>query len=114
MFQAEDKELQFHVGRQFAAYNEAALVLLLFTNGKTKKLTIDDLDSFFVHQKFPPNFYRRQTPASLADIAGLGVQIRDAHPVPPGANDANGNWVVDQPPFTNFVSPSLKILVRAF
>jgi len=107
MFQAEDKELQFHLGRQLAAYNEAALILLLFSNGKTNQLTLSDVESFFEHQTFPPNFYRRATPASMKDITTLGMQIRDAHPIQPGANDANGNWVVDQPAFTNFVSLSI-------
>jgi hypothetical protein len=104
MFQAKDKLLEFHLGRQFAAYNEAALILLLFSNGKTNKLTINDLNSFFEHQRFPDNFYRRHTPANLKDIAGLGMEIREAHPVLPGSNDPNGNWVVDQPVYTNFVS----------
>jgi len=104
MFQGEDKELQFHLGRQLAAYNEAALILLTFTNGKTNQLTLSDLKTIFEQQTFPPNFYRRSSPASLLDITSLGMQIRDAHPVLPGANDANGNWVVDQPVFTNLVS----------
>jgi hypothetical protein len=104
MFQAEDKKLEFHLGRQLAAYNEAALILLLFSNGKTNQLTVPDLTSFFAHQTFPPNFYRRATPAGIKDITGLGIQIREAHPIMPGANDENGNWVIDQPIFTNYVS----------
>jgi hypothetical protein len=107
MFQAEDKELQFHLGRQLAAYNEAALILILFSNGKTNQLTVSDLQSFFANQTFPPNFYRRAQPATMADITGLAIMIREAHPIQPGANDANGNWVVDQPAFTNYVSLSL-------
>jgi len=109
MFQAEDKELQFHLGRQLAAYNEAALILLLFSNGKTGKLTVSDLNSFFEHQTFPPNFYRRHTPATMADITSMGMAIRNAHPIHPGANDAHGNWIVDQPAFTNFVSSLYRV-----
>lgn len=110
MFQAEDKEIQFHLGRQLAAYNEAALILLLFSNGKTNELTVSDLNSFFEHQTFPPNFYRRAQPATMGDITGLGMQIREAHPVLPGANDANGNWIVDQPVYTNFACDGVYIL----
>jgi len=110
MFQAEDKELQFHLGRQLAAYNEAALILLLFSNGKTNQLTTSDLSSFFANQTFPPNFYRRATPATMKDITGLGMQIREAHPIMPGANDENGNWVIDQPVFTNYACDAVHIL----
>jgi hypothetical protein len=62
------------------------------------------MTSFFVNQTFGDNFFRRNGPAGAAIIGATAGAVRNAHPIPPGANDANGNYIVDTPAFTNFVS----------
>jgi hypothetical protein len=62
------------------------------------------MTNFFVNQTFGPDFFRRQGPAGAAIIGAAAAAVRDAHPVPPGANDANGNYIMDLPSFTDFVS----------
>src|ERR1700749_1897493 len=62
------------------------------------------MTSFFKNQTFGDDFYRRQGPAGAAILGVSSAAVRNAHPIAPGANDANGNYVIDTPAITNFVS----------
>lgn len=62
-------------------------------------LTVPIMTSFFRDQKFPPNWSRRNGSGSLDSIGGDAGTIFDAHPIPPGANAANGTYVPDAGPF---------------
>lgn len=104
-FQEQDKQLSYHIERQITTYSEVAFVLELLAgdNNNTHTITIDRMASFFRDQKFPPGFTRRNGGAGLAILSATAGQTMGVHPIAPGANDANGNYVTD-PPFTNFVS----------
>jgi hypothetical protein len=62
------------------------------------------MTNFFANQTFGDNFYRREGPAGAAIISTSGAAVRDAHPICPGANDEKGNYIMDLPTFTDFVS----------
>jgi hypothetical protein len=62
------------------------------------------MTNFFQNQTFGDDFFRRQGPAGAAILSQSSGAVRDAHPIAPGANDANGNYVIDTPAFSNFVS----------
>jgi len=96
-FQQEDKQFKFHMGRQLTSYAESTFTLELFKDGRTNKSTINTLTTFFVNQTFPQNYFRRAGPAGISIIGDLANQVRSAHPVGGGANDANGNYVLDAP-----------------
>jgi len=100
-FQAIDPEMQYHAGRQLAAYLETAFVLHAFANGTTGNTSISGMTSFFAHQTFPPNFFRRSSPATLTALAPTVMDVRAAHPIPPGMN-INGTYVNDPGNFSNF------------
>jgi hypothetical protein len=71
------------------------------------------LKYFFQNQTFGPDFYRRGTPAGIILLGTLAGEVRDAHPIPGGKNDANGNYILDTPASTNFVSaiPRVKDII---
>jgi hypothetical protein len=62
------------------------------------------MTNFFQNQTFGDDFHRRQGPAGAAILGVSSAAVRNAHPIAPGANDANGNYVIDTPAITNFVS----------
>jgi hypothetical protein len=62
------------------------------------------MTSFFANQTFGDDFYRRQGPAGAAILGMSAAAVRNAHPIAPGANDVNGNYVIDTPAFTDYVS----------
>ncbi|KZT31907.1 Cloroperoxidase [Sistotremastrum suecicum HHB10207 ss-3] len=95
--QVKDPVLQYHVGRFTLSYGEAAFVLNFFANGTDGTLSTPVMGSFFRNQTFPDDWYRRSSPGDI-NLIGEGVdQILSAHPIAPGANDANGNYVLDAP-----------------
>jgi len=100
--QAEDKELQFHIGRELTTYTEVAFILELMQDGRYNQTSVRQMTSFFQNQTFGDDFYRRQGPGGAAVLSPVAGQVRDAHPIAPGANDANGNYIIDTPAFTNF------------
>lgn len=104
--QARDKDLQFHIDRQITAFSESGLVLTYFRNGKTGNVTSDYIGYLFRNNTFPPDFYRRVGPGDSTVIGAVASALIAAHPVPPGANDEEGNYIVDSPAYTDFVSPS--------
>ena len=53
------------------------------------------MGSFFRNQTFPENWHRLPFPGTLDFITDSGDTIFNAHPIDPGANDANGNYVID-------------------
>jgi hypothetical protein len=114
-------QLSFPISRQLTAYAESTFTLELMQDGKfsyqcrleilTNKLlgrtnttSMKQLKSFFQNQTFGPNFYRRGAPAGITLLGPLSSEIRDAHPIAAGKNDANGNYILDTPASTNFVS----------
>jgi hypothetical protein len=107
--QQEDAHLQFHITRVFTAFSEVAFILEFFTNGTTKQLTNTGLGSLFRNQTFAPNWFRRASPAGLAILSNTSTDVRCAHPIAPGANDANGNYVVDGDPVSRFLTLGLYI-----
>jgi hypothetical protein len=70
--------------------------------GRTNETSVRQMTSFFQNQTFGDNFFRRQGPAGSAILGPVATAVRNAHPVPPGANDANGNYIIDTPAFTDF------------
>jgi len=56
------------------------------------------MGSFFRNQTFPENWHRRASPGALDLIGTDATEILAAHPIVPGANDANGNFVADTLP----------------
>jgi len=99
--QQEDKDLQFHVTRVFTAFSEVAFILEFFANGTTTQLSSNAMGSIFRNQTFAPNWFRRASPAGLPVMANVSTDVRCAHPISPGANDVNGNYVVDSDPMCN-------------
>jgi len=93
--QQEDAELTFHIARVFTAFSEVAFVLEFFPNGTDGLLSSSNLGSIFRNQTFAPNWSRRASPAGLPILANVSTAVRCAHPIAPGANDENGNYVVD-------------------
>lgn len=82
----------------FTAFSEVGFVLEFFANGTTTQLSANALGSIFRNQTFAPNWFRRASPAGLPTIANVSTAVRCAHPISPGANDENGNYVVDSDP----------------
>lgn len=130
--QKEDKVLQFHIGRQLTTYTEVAFVLELMQDGMSSHVvpvnlahqtlhsgrynqtSIRQMTNFFQNQTFGDDFYRRQGPAGAAVLSPVAASVRNAHPIAPGANDASGNYVIDTPAFSNFVSiPAYQLLTRS-
>jgi hypothetical protein len=74
------------------------------------------MGSIFRNQTFAPNWFRRASPAGLPILAKTSTDVRCAHPISPGANDANGNYVVDSDPMCgdnfDFVSGFCSTLCR--
>ncbi len=70
----------------------------------TGNVTSDYLGSLFRNNTFPPNFYRRVGPADFSVIGSVVSNLNTAHTITPGANDENGNYIIDSPMYTNFVS----------
>jgi len=93
--QIEDKKLEFHVTRIFTTFSEVGFILEFFANGTTTQLSTNAMGSIFRNQTFAPNWFRRAIPAGLPTIANTSTDVRCAHPISPGANDVNGNYVVD-------------------
>jgi len=96
--QVHNPELQYHIGRFLLSYGEAAFTLNFFANGTTQELSVPTMGSFFRNQTFPENWHRRSSPGSLDLIGTDATEILAAHPIVPGANDANGNFVADTLP----------------
>ncbi|KZT33639.1 Cloroperoxidase [Sistotremastrum suecicum HHB10207 ss-3] len=95
--QIKNPVLQYHAGRNSLSYGEAAFVLNFFANGTDGTLSTPVMGSFFRNQTFPDDWYRRSSPGNIT-LIGQGVdEIRNAHPVPPGANAPNGTYVLDAP-----------------
>jgi hypothetical protein len=94
--QQEDMDLQFHVTRVFTTFSEVAFILEFFANGTTTQLSANGLATIFRNQTFPV-------------MATTSTDVRCAHPISPGANDANGNYIIDSDPMCgqnfDFVSP---------
>ncbi|GLB36909.1 putative peroxidase, family 2 [Lyophyllum shimeji] len=93
--QAADKQLQYHVGRLLLSYGESAFTLNFFANGTDGTLSVPTMTSFFRDQTFPANWNRRSAPGGLSLIGNDAVNVLAAHPVLPGANNANGVYVTD-------------------
>jgi len=94
-FQQLDPVMQYHSGRQLAAFTESSEILNLFADGRTGNVTRSILTDFFQNQKFGDDWFRRD---GLAEVDVLGptlLAIRAAHPVPPGMNAPNGTYVPD-------------------
>lgn len=107
--QKEDKELQFHITRVFTTFSEVAFILEFFANGTTTLLSANALGSIFRNQTFAPNWFRRASPAGLPILAKVSTDVRCAHPVTPGANDANGNYIHDSDAVSSM--PSFHLLI---
>ena len=73
-------------------------MLEFFANGTTTQLSTNALGSIFRNQTFAPNWFRRAKPAGLQILGDTSTDVRCAHPISPGHNDQNGNYVVDSDP----------------
>lgn len=70
----------------------------IILKGTDGTLSIPTVTSFFRDQRFPPHWYRRSSPANASLVGATANDIQSAHPVSPGANDANGSYVDDPAP----------------
>ncbi|KZS95533.1 Cloroperoxidase [Sistotremastrum niveocremeum HHB9708] len=95
--QARNNQLSFHAGRIATSYNEAAFILNLFANGTDGVLSIQMLGNIIRNQTFGANWFRRSSPGTFDLITTQAAEILAVHPVSPGANDENGNYIVDPP-----------------
>lgn len=96
------------------SYGEAGFILQLFRSckppshfilissltrvrppAKTGNVTRQDLDKFFVEERFPENWYRKETPFEFSDIILAVNLVEDAHLVHPGKKDKNGTYVLE-------------------
>jgi len=94
--QVQDPVLQYHIGRFLLSYGEAAFTLNFFANGTTESLSVPVMTSFFKDQQFPTNnWHRKASPGGFDLIGNNASQIVAAHPVAPGANNAQGVYVAD-------------------
>jgi len=93
--QVEDPVLQYHIGRFLLSYGEAAFTLNFFANGTDGTLSVPTMTSFFKDQTFPNNWHRRASPGTFALIGTGAIEIESAHPIAPGANNAQGQFVPD-------------------
>ncbi|KAJ6533618.1 Chloroperoxidase [Mycena capillaripes] len=104
MDQVANPQFKFAASRMNAAYGQASLLLNVFANGTTKQATLSIIGSFFRNQTFPPNWFRAASPVT-GSIAGADTaQILAAIPIPPGRNNAQGDYVADPappPPFNS-------------
>jgi hypothetical protein len=112
--QARDPKLEYHIARQTSAFSEVGFALDLLANGRLNNtISASEIGSFFRNQTFPKNWSRRTNPAGLQILSTTGGKAMSAHPVPPGMNDKNGNYVADVPHFTNFLCDSYENLASA-
>lgn len=92
--QKDNPHFQFAFPRYLFSYGEAALVLNLFSNSKDgltgKSVKPSDLDSFFLEEKFPENFYPIDHPYSFLEVAIDTIQILAPRFVLPGQNVGSG------------------------
>jgi hypothetical protein len=56
------------------------------------------MSSFFRDQTFPANWHRRSNAGTFDLIGADAIEVFDANPVPPGANNASGAYVTDALP----------------
>lgn len=87
---ATNPQFTFLLPRYLFASGEAALVLQMFANrnngGQDYVVSPSDLDSFFIDQRFPPNFVPKQQPYTFPAVATDAVRILLPRFVPPGVN----------------------------
>ncbi|TFK97485.1 Chloroperoxidase [Pterulicium gracile] len=95
--------LTWHQGRLGFSYGEAGFILNLFRNSETGNLTRQDMTQFFVEERFPENWYRKETPFEFDDIRMAVDALEESHPVRPGKKDVNGMYVVDTPETSPFL-----------
>lgn len=81
---------------------------------KVGNLTLSDMKSFLGHERFPEDWYRRETPLEFTDISKDVDALEDPHPVDSGAKDASGAYVLDSldnNPYLGTVSLSFTLIV---
>jgi len=100
--QKKDKTFNYQKHRQITSFAEATFSYELMQDGRTNATSVKQLKLFFEQETFGPDFHRRNGPADLAILGARAAEIRNGHPVPAGANDANGNYILQTPPITNF------------
>ncbi|KAG6807389.1 hypothetical protein H0H92_007770 [Tricholoma furcatifolium] len=105
--QAENPDLQYHIGRLLLSYGETGFTLNFFANvlndcpalGTDGVLSVSTLTSIFRDQKFPDNFYRRSSPGTGDIIGATSNDVFLKNPVSPGVNAPNGTYILDPGPF---------------
>ncbi|KAF7329957.1 Cloroperoxidase [Mycena kentingensis (nom. inval.)] len=93
MDQAANPQFTLNPARHGAIFADSGLILNVFANSTTKLSTLSIIGSFFRNQTFPQNWFRS---AELVNGAGLNAitnAVRNAVPVPPGRNNAQGVYV---------------------
>jgi hypothetical protein len=58
-------------------------------------LTVDVMSSFFEHERFPENWFRRASPFDFLGVNEWADLVEEPFPVPPGAKNASGVYVDD-------------------
>ncbi|KAG6873614.1 hypothetical protein C0995_013987 [Termitomyces sp. Mi166 len=98
---SRNPELQYHFWRLLFSYGDAGFFLELFANGTEGTLSVPTLTSFLRDERFPDNWYRRSSPATLGVVGDTSGALLNANPVPPGATAPNGTYIGDSGPFTD-------------
>jgi hypothetical protein len=88
-------KLTFHAGRHGFAYGESAFVLQFMPSSTHGNLTVDVMNSFFEHERFPPNWFRRATPFDFSGVGTWADLVEEPFPIDPGAKNASGVYVDD-------------------
>jgi len=115
--QKANKELQYHAGRFGLSYGEAAFPLVFFANGTDGVLSVETMGSFFRNQTFPKNWHRRASAGGFDVVGQFAGDIEGFHlDVLPGANNAQGVYVVDNitepcPLYDNLASDNLPAIL---
>ena len=72
---------------------------------------MSDVTTIFQDQTFPPNFYRHATPLELdavsATASAVMTAIGNLDPLMRPGENIDGQYIPDEPIFTNFVSLSV-------
>ena len=88
---ARNPTFYFSNPRYFTGYAESVFPLAYFSNESTPNFavgtSVENLNSIFLAQKYPNNFYRRQGAFDLNDIGSVIDTLRAVHPLNPGFND---------------------------
>jgi hypothetical protein len=102
-------QLTYHNGRRGFGYGEAGLILNLFPNFKEGNLSLPVMKTFLEQERFPENWYRRNTTFEFEGISIAADTVEEAHPNEAGAKDASGTFVAENIEYNPFYGTACAI-----